>query len=127
VGLEGPAFSAKAQRSQGFFYLFVQSTHRAAGVVDADPNDPGQAMIGKTAGCADLELEGLKLGTDVAAKATDVGGSAVGDVAEKFHGQVDVLGLDPADVGADFIQAVLQTQQLALDWFVKVQGQKNTQ
>ncbi len=109
MGLEGPSFAAKAQRSEGLFDSLVESAYGATGVLHTDPNDPGQAMIGKTTGRADLELEGLKLGGDVPAEATNVGGGAVGDLAEKFHGQVDVLGLDPADVGADFIQAVLQT------------------
>jgi len=54
-------------------------------------------------------VEGLKLGGDVLAEPTDIDGHLVADLAQEFHGQVDPLRLDPADVGADFVQAVLQT------------------
>ena len=122
VGLEGAPLRGEALGFKGVLQAALDSGEGLGVAVQAEPEDPGAARVGKCAQRAGLEADGWKgggYGTDDAGEGRELG---IGDVAEEGEGEVRSLGVDPPDASRD---EALQTLDVGGNQDLHIRGQLN--
>ena len=115
MGGEFALFLCETELKEFLIQFFRDLPRFFYAIVNADPYDPRKSQFGKNPYSRQVHFKRRGPGYGRIERPLDAAGELLGDLAQEFQGEMDVVRLDPFDVGIGPAKRALEIGERLLD------------